>query len=395
MHTKFELRRSVAKAGRAMPVLALIASLTVALAPGKATGVRSHTGPTCSQAALFPYGSSVVGIAATPDDAGYWAVTNDGYVAACGDATYLGQQTTLNAPVVGIASTPDGRGYYLVAADGGVFAFGDARFQGSTGSIHLNKPVVGMAVDQGTGGYWLVASDGGVFSYDANFWGSTGSLTLNKPVVGMATNGYGYYLVASDGGVFAYEAPFYGSTASITLNKPIVGMASNGNGYWLVASDGGVFAYDAPFYGSAGGASLTAPIIGMEAAATGAGYRFVGADGGVFSYGRSQYFGTPAFAPSPSGVVSIPASCSIALSGYRVPPGYTQTATITSNQPNATVTLSISGSAMANGSYPGMTGANGIGTITFGISSTFNSVLPVNLVAQVGDALCSTSFEVV
>ena len=32
----------------------------------------------------------------------------------------------LNKPVVGMASTPDGAGYWLVAADGGIFAFGDA-----------------------------------------------------------------------------------------------------------------------------------------------------------------------------------------------------------------------------------------------------------------------------
>ena len=86
-------------------------------------------GATCAQAAEFPYGSAVVGIAETRDNGGYWIVTHDGYVAACGDAPYLGEQTTLNAPVVGIAATPDGGGYYLVASDGGVFTFGDAQFQ--------------------------------------------------------------------------------------------------------------------------------------------------------------------------------------------------------------------------------------------------------------------------
>ena len=67
-----------------------------------------------------------MGMAATSDDGGYWIVTNDGYVAACGDAPYLGEQTALNAPIVGIAATPDGGGYYLVASDGGIFSFGDA-----------------------------------------------------------------------------------------------------------------------------------------------------------------------------------------------------------------------------------------------------------------------------
>ena len=78
----------------------------------------------------------------------------------------------LNQPVNGMAATPDDRGYWFVAADGGIFAFGDARFHGSTGSIALVAPVVGMAADPRSGGYWLVASDGGVFAFDAAFFGS-------------------------------------------------------------------------------------------------------------------------------------------------------------------------------------------------------------------------------
>ncbi len=37
----------------------------------------------------------------------------------------------LNAPIVGIAPTPNGAGYWEVASDGGLFAFGDAQFYGS------------------------------------------------------------------------------------------------------------------------------------------------------------------------------------------------------------------------------------------------------------------------
>ena len=295
----------MARGGIALVVVVLASFYSFALSttPGEAATSKPHVGAACAQAAEFPYGSAVVGIAATRDGGGYWIVANDGYVAACGDAPYLGEQTTLNAPIIGIAATPDGGGYYLVASDGGVFTFGDAQFQGSTGSIHLNKPVVGMTVDPATGGYWLVASDGGIFAYIAPFLGSTGSMTLNKPVVGMAaaSNGSGYWLVASDGGIFAYGVPFWGSTGSIHLRKPVVGMAADAAslGYWLVASDGGIFAYNAPFYGSTGGIVLNAPIVGMEATASGRGYRFVGADGGVFTYGTSGFYGTPVFAPPP------------------------------------------------------------------------------------------------
>ena len=36
------------------------------------------------------------------------------------------------APIVGLAATPDNKGYWMVAADGGVFTFGDAMFEGSS-----------------------------------------------------------------------------------------------------------------------------------------------------------------------------------------------------------------------------------------------------------------------
>ena len=298
--------RILARCGIALvaSVVGGIAFLAPTTIPSGATGSRQVAGPRCAQTGEFPYDSAVVGIAETQGGGGYWIVTQDGYVAACGDAPYLGQQTSLNAPVVGIAATPDGDGYYLVAADGGVFTFGDAQFRGSTGSLHLNEPVIGMAVDPMTGGYWLVAIDGGIFAYGAPFLGSTGSMTLNEPVIGMAAahDGSGYWLAATDGGVFAFGVAYWGSTGSIHLNRPAVGIATDveSGGYWLVASDGGLFAFNAPFYGSTGGISLNARIVGMEASASGHGYRFVGADGGVFTYGSSSFYGTPVFAPRPA-----------------------------------------------------------------------------------------------
>ena len=272
--------------------------------PAGATTAKPHaSNSSCAQNGDFPYASSVVGIAATHDDGGYWIADNTGAVAACGDAPNLGQTGALNRPIVGIAATPDGGGFYLVASDGGVFAFGDAQFHGSTGNLTLNKPIVGMAVDAATGGYWLVASDGGVFAFDAPFLGSTGAMSLNKPVVGMAVanNGSGYWLVASDGGIFAFNAPFWGSTGSLVLNKPVVGMAVDlaTSGYWLVASDGGIFSFNSPFDGSTGNITLNEPIVGMESNATGSGYRFIAADGGVFDFGTSGFDGTPIFAPPP------------------------------------------------------------------------------------------------
>ena len=164
---------NLTKGGRALLVGLLAASSLVAMSTisGAATASTPHVGSTCVQVAAFPYGSAVAGIAETRGGGGYWIVANDGHIAACGDAPFLGQQTTLNAPIVGIAATPDGGGYYLVGSDGGVFTFGDAEFQGSPSAIQLNTPVIGMAVDPTTGGYWLVATDGGIFAYNAPFLG--------------------------------------------------------------------------------------------------------------------------------------------------------------------------------------------------------------------------------
>ena len=51
----------------------------------------------------------------------------------------------LNASVVAIAGTPDDGGYWEVASDGGIFNFGDASFEGSMGGQRLNADVTRIA----------------------------------------------------------------------------------------------------------------------------------------------------------------------------------------------------------------------------------------------------------
>jgi hypothetical protein len=328
--------------------------------------IAHASGSSCSGA--LPSGT-IIGMAATRDDGGYWIANNQGLVVACGDATNFGGLTSApNAPIVGIAATPDGGGYYLVASDGGIFTFGDAAFQGSAGNMRLTRPVVGMAVDPVTGGYWLVASDGGVFSFNAPFYGSTGSMRLNRPIVGMASdiNTGGYWLVASDGGIFAFTAPFEGSMGSVTLNKPIVGMAPDAaGGYWLVAADGGIFSFDgAPFHGSTGSMVLSRPIVGMEAGGTGTGYRFVASDGGVFDFGSSSFFGsaipsatTPAStptttAPQPTTTTTQPPSTTTTTTTGPTSP----LPTTTVPQPQGTLAVTLFDGLVANCQPPFTTG---------------------------------------
>ena len=240
---------------------------------------------------------TVVGMATSPSNGGYWLADQAGYVTAHGNAQSLGTmaQSGLVAPITHIVATPDGRGYWLVGADGGIFTFGDAGFFGSTGALHLNAPITGMAPTPDGRGYWLVGADGGVFAFgDAPFWGSMGGRRLNAPVVGIAGDAVtgGYWLVGSDGGIFAYKAPFYGSTGAQHLNAAVNGITGtpDGKGYLSVASDGGIFAYgSAVFHGSMGGQPLNAPIAGIALDTATGGYWLVGADGGIFSFGAPFY----------------------------------------------------------------------------------------------------------
>ena len=138
---------------------------------------------------------------------------------------------------MGIASTPDGAGYWLVAADGGIFAFGDALFHGSMGGLSLTQPMVGIAADATTGGYWTVSADGGIFAFDTPFFGSMGGRPLNAPIQFMTdTPDFGgYRMVGSDGGVFNFgDALFFGSAAAPgSAGWEALTATPDGGGYWL------------------------------------------------------------------------------------------------------------------------------------------------------------------
>ena len=175
------------------------------LSPQLTDYIAHASGSSCSGALAS---GTIIGMAATRDDGGYWIANNQGLVVACRDTTNFGSLTSVpNAPIVGITATPDGGGYYLVASDGGLFAFGDAAFHGSIGNQLTNRssewprPV--------RRGYWLVASDGGVFAFGAPFYGSTGRIAPEPAHRGHGAHirWRGYWLVASDGGIFAFGTP--------------------------------------------------------------------------------------------------------------------------------------------------------------------------------------------
>jgi hypothetical protein len=243
-------------------------------------------------------------------------VSTGGLVGTYGEPFVASLGTTnLQSSVVGMADTPDGAGYWLVAGDGGVFAFGDARFHGSLSGQSLQRDVVGIATTPDGDGYWEAGADGGVFAFgDAGFLGSLGSAQLHAPVVGMAgtPDGRGYWLVAADGGVFAFgDAGFFGSASGVGLNQRMAGLAPSpdGQGYWLVSRDGGVFAFgDARYLGSASRTSLASPVVGIAATPDGGGYLMTAGDGGVFAFGDAPFRGAASGSvPSGQSVVGISA----------------------------------------------------------------------------------------
>jgi hypothetical protein len=177
---------------------------------GRLVEVHATNTAAVTSSASGSYGGGRL-MAADPSG-GYWTVNWLGSVTAYDGAPSFGSPVAdglvLTKPVVGMAATPDGAGYWLVASDGGIFTFGDAQFYGSTGAIHLNQPIVGMAATPDGRGYWLVASDGGIFTFgDAGYYGSLGGggATVLGIVVSPATTGY--TLVGADGSASVFLSP--------------------------------------------------------------------------------------------------------------------------------------------------------------------------------------------
>ena len=223
--------------GAILLAVLLLVSASVSDAGVTATRSTAHAGPSTCNGTLAS--GTVVGMAATTDDGGYWIVNNQGLVVVCGDATTFGGLAVVpNRPIVGIAATTDGGGYYLVASDGGILpcrlmpSFRDQRAAYDLTNQSWVWRSTHLPVGTGSS-----PSDGGHLSLTTRHSSDRpGSSTLNKPVVGMAASATGgYWLVASDGGIFSDNAPFFGSTGSMRLNKPVVGMAGDMATRWLLA----------------------------------------------------------------------------------------------------------------------------------------------------------------
>jgi hypothetical protein len=82
--------------------------------PTSPGGTTYPAGEQAAQGCVVMPSGSVVGMAATPDDQGYWIVDSAGQVDDCGDATNYGEPaTTPPSPIVGIALDAAGTGYWI------------------------------------------------------------------------------------------------------------------------------------------------------------------------------------------------------------------------------------------------------------------------------------------
>jgi hypothetical protein len=109
-------------------------------------------------------GSTVTGMAATPDGKGYWLVDAAGKVFALGDAVAYPRLRHAH-PVTGIVAAPGG-GYWLYTAHGNVYpSAGTAWFRSPAANGFRGSTITGMAPTPDGKGYWLVDAAGTVFAY--------------------------------------------------------------------------------------------------------------------------------------------------------------------------------------------------------------------------------------
>jgi len=187
---------------------------------------------------------SIVGMAATADDRGYWLVNSSGHVYAFGDAGSFAPVRVGHPPVIGIVRAPGGR-YWLYTASGNIYG-PNAPWHGSPWSSGVRgETITGMAATPDGGGYWLVDSTGHVYAFgDAK---SYPQLHPAHPVIGIvATPDDRYWIYTALGNIYGPSAPWHGSPwASGVRDSQIVGMTAtaDGGGYWLVDSGGTVYAY--------------------------------------------------------------------------------------------------------------------------------------------------------
>jgi hypothetical protein len=138
---------------------------------------------------------------------GYWLYTPYGNVYPSPGGAWYGSPRASGfrgSSITGMAATPDGGGYWLVSAAGRVFAYGDAAPLSLGRRARHIKGIVAAA----GGGWWLFTTRGSVSSTAGTPWyGSPRADGFRgSSIVAMAptADGQGYWLIGSAGQVFAF-----------------------------------------------------------------------------------------------------------------------------------------------------------------------------------------------
>ena len=196
-------------------------------------------------------GAPTVGIAARPQDDGYWLLTADGQVTPFGNAPTLGsvQGSSL---AVGLVAAPDGKGYWVLTADGTVTPFGDVRTFPLNGGQAVTTAAVAMARTADGMGYWVLGSGGQIAAYgDAIAYGQAQSNDDSFVALCGTPDSKGYWAVTSKGALSAFgdAADLASSSVPATATISAMLVTTSGQGYGLVGTDGTVYSTgDFPTY---------------------------------------------------------------------------------------------------------------------------------------------------
>ncbi|MCU1400272.1 MAG: N-acetylmuramoyl-L-alanine amidase family 2 [Acidimicrobiales bacterium] len=206
--------------------------------------------------------TKVVALANASTGDGYWALGENGSVAAFGGLSHYGDATGKGS-AVDIAATSTGVGYWVLMADGGIYPFGDARYSSSPKRAGVNARAARIAPRPQSDGYWVVAVDGTITAFGAapKLGVPTGSGT---PIdLAVTPTGAGYWVLTDTGRVLAVgDAVDKGDLqrSKVKWRKPVAHVVGtpSGKGYVIVNSEGSMLAFgDAPAYPSFGGSGIT------------------------------------------------------------------------------------------------------------------------------------------
>ena len=124
--------------------------------------------------------TNIVDMIPTVSGLGYWLLNESGHVYAYGDAVHFGNASFSGGEVGrGLAANPDEDGYWITGSNGTISAHGAAELAIANGEFapyvgeELSDPIFAISPTPSGLGYVLVGGDGGVFTFgDAGFWGS-------------------------------------------------------------------------------------------------------------------------------------------------------------------------------------------------------------------------------